>query len=123
MPMSKDFEFYDLINHQILKIKESGLLQHIQLCYERVYGGVDRTCSSDVRKKGTPIDLHTVISAFGIFLTGFLISNIFFLLENALKKFKRNVRTDENKCTGSIQIKRQLFSCCSEIEQVRSGSL
>ena len=53
MPMSKDFEFYNLFNYQIMKVKESGVFAHIIKNYEDVYGSIKRSCENRRRGKGT----------------------------------------------------------------------
>ena len=81
MPMSKTFEFYDLFNYQILKIKESGVLNHIITVYQEKYGGLNRPCDSFVRAKGSPIDLHTLASLVVVLLSGIGGSVLVLLLE------------------------------------------
>ena len=71
-----------------MKIKESGILNHIQHSYEEKYGGIARTCSSGVRSKGTPIDVHTVISALFIFIVGFILTILLMIVENGFKAWK-----------------------------------
>ena len=54
MPISKNFEFYDLFNYQIMKIKESGILNFIKQSYEDKYGGIHRKCEFSAPEKTTP---------------------------------------------------------------------
>ena len=49
MPISKNFELYDLFNYQIMKIKESGILHFIRQSYGD--GGMTRKCESTNDKR------------------------------------------------------------------------
>ena len=105
MPISYDFEFYDTFNYQIMKIKESGVLQFIMKSYENKYGGIKRTCENPKRQKGSPIDMYTIIILVIFFIGGICSSILFLLMENCWKfgkqkKERKDVVNDysENAC-------------------------
>ena len=81
MPFSKTFEFYDVFNYQIMRLKESGILKYIEHVYHEKYGGIHRACEFSVQEKGSPIDLYTVVSAVAVFLAGLVMSVMVLVLE------------------------------------------
>ena len=81
MPFSKTFEFYDVFNYQIMRLKESGIMKYIEHVYHEKYGGINRACEFSVQEKGSPIDLYTVVSAVAVFLAGLVMSVMVLLLE------------------------------------------
>ena len=87
MPMSKRFEFYEVFNFSILKLKESGVLQYIDKTYQEKYGGVHRACDSPTNAKGTAIPLHTVVSAIAAMLAGISASAVLVFAEICCHKF------------------------------------
>ena len=88
MPISKTFEFYDVFNYQIMKLKESGIMTYIEHVYQDKYGGINRPCEFSVRQKGSPIDLYTVISAIAVFITGLVSSVMMVVMEMLFWWFK-----------------------------------
>ena len=82
MPIRKNFEFYDLFNYQIMKIKESGILHYIRQSYGD--GGMNRKCESTKRQKGTPIDLYTFITPVLVLFVSFIASFIILIAEICL---------------------------------------
>jgi len=94
MPISKNFEFLNLFNYQIMKIKESGILNYIEKSYYSKFGGIKRLCESSVRQKGTPIDIYTVISAVMIYISGLSICIFGVILENVWKLFYKRKNND-----------------------------
>ena len=110
MPMSKTFEFYDLFNYQILKIKESGVLNHIITTYQEKYGGINRPCDSFTRGKGSPLDLHTMAFLVVVILSGMGGSVVVFMLE-VLWYNRRKYRGTEQ------EEKKYIEACNREQEQ------
>ena len=88
MPFSKTFEFYDVFNYQIMRLKESGIMKYIEHVYHEKYGGIHRACEFSVQEKGSPIDLYTVVSAVGVFLAGLVMSVMVLVLEMLVWWFK-----------------------------------
>ena len=121
MPISKTFEFYETFNYQIMKIKESGILKYIQHVYEDKYGGIHRTCESSAQEKGSPIDLHTVISAVAIFISGLGASILLLPVEMCWRFYKARLEreepysTDTESTTGEIRISRMSVESVSTI--------
>ena len=106
MPISYDFEFYHTFNYQIMKLKESGVLQYIVKTYENKYGGISRNCENLKRQKGSPIDMHTIITPVIFFIGGASISLLFLIIENCWKfgkkaKVQKPADLDYNDSTGN----------------------
>ena len=103
MPISYDFEFYDTFNYQIMKIKESGVLQFIMKSYENKYRGIKRTCENPKRQKGSPIDMYTIIILVIFFIGGICSSILFLLIENCWKFVKQKQEGEHvaNDCSES----------------------
>ena len=97
MPISKTFEFYEIFNYSILKIKESGILQYIDKTYQEKYGGIHRACDSPSVPKGTAISLHTVVSAVAVLLAGICAGILLVLLEMCWGCMQVRQRIDKNK--------------------------
>ena len=95
MPINKDFEFYELFNYQILKIKESGILDYIQKVYQTKYGGIIRQCENSKRQKGSPIDPYTVIAPIIVFLGGLSVCFLILMVENCWS-FSKKRKEEEN---------------------------
>ena len=80
MPMSKTFEFYEVFNFSILKLKESGVLKYIDKTYQEA-------CDSPINAKGTGIPLHTVVSAIAAMLAGISASAVLVFAEICCHRF------------------------------------
>ena len=91
MPINRNFEFYELFNYQILKIKESGNLRFIQHSYEME----SNKCGTSSNQKGSPIDLYTIILAVLVYIGGLGASVLILILENCWK-FSRKTKEREH---------------------------
>ena len=108
MPINRNFEFYELFNYQILKIKESGNLRFIQHSYEME----SNKCGTSSNQKGSPIDLYTIILAVLVYIGGLGASVLILILENCWK-FSRKTKERENimeqySTTAEVRNKSQL---------------
>ena len=93
MPVRKDFEFYELLNIMILKMKEGGIQFDIFKKYRDKQGGVP-DCSK--RDKGSALGIKSVISAASVQVLGIILSIIILFVEIAWDHMKR-VKIDSNQ--------------------------
>ena len=83
MPIKKDFEFYELFNLMILRMRESGLHDYTFKHYAKKRYAQSE-CSR--RDKGDPLNMEAVISAFVVYVAGFCLSFALLFIEIFLKK-------------------------------------
>ena len=120
MPISKNFEFYDLFNYQIMKLKESGILHYIRQSYGD--GGMNRKCESTKRQKGTPIDLYNFITPVLVLFVSFIASFTILIAEvcfNYLKKQKKQNSID-GQITGRTNSPEEHYMSQISVQSVSS---
>ena len=93
MPVRKGFEFYELFNIMILKMKEGGIQFDIFKKYRDKQGGVP-DCSK--RDSGSALGMKSVISAAIVQLLGIILSIIILFVEITWKHMTR-VKVDSNQ--------------------------
>ena len=87
MPVRKDFEFYELFNIMILRMRESGIQFDIFKNYRDKQGG-SPDCGR--RAKGSSLGIKSVISAVIVQLAGMVLSIIILCIEIAVKRRPTN---------------------------------
>ena len=85
LAMRKDFEYKNLINYQISKFKENGVLWKLGKKYK--FGIAERACDNDRKEKGAPVVISTVALPIAIYIIGLITSISFFLCEICLKVY------------------------------------
>ena len=83
MPVKKNFEFYELFNLNILKLRESGIQFEIFKKYGFKHNG---NIECGTWQKGSAIGMESVISAIIIMLGGIFLPLIIFVVEIIIKK-------------------------------------